>query len=139
MREKNRLLFGLFFLRIGLGCFLLFSGLDKMINPLASIEKINLHYSIAISHSIAVLLGSCLLVFSLFFILASYKNFTYITALLLHLFTSFMWFLHAERFFASQNDLFAHIALLFAFLALYICRDFDTKFSFDRKKSLFSS
>ena len=138
MREKNKLLFGLFFLRIGLGCFLLFSALDKMINPLASIEKINLHYSIDISNSIAVLLGSCLLVFSLFFMLASYKNFVYLLAFLLHLFTSFMWYIHSEKFFASQNDLFAHISLLFAFLALYICRDFDTKFSFDRKKSLFS-
>ncbi len=138
MSERNKLLFGLFFLRLGLGLFFLFVAIDKMVNPNSSIEKIALHYSLNISNSIAVLLGSCQLVFGLFFILGSYKNLTYLFALLMHIFTSFFWYYNCVSFFSSQSDLFAHISLNFAFLTLFICKDFDTKFSLDKKRSLFS-
>ena len=138
MTERNKLLFGLFFLRLGLGLFFLFMAIDKMTNPTVSIEKIALHYSFTISNSIAVLLGSCQLVFSLFFILGSYKNLTYLFALLMHIFTSFFWYYNSVSFFGSQSDLFAHVSLMFAFFALFICKDFDTKFSLDKKRSLFS-
>jgi putative oxidoreductase len=137
--QKNAsILWGLLLLRLGLGIYLILWALDKVIEPELTVKMWAQTHFLEISPTIAILTGAFVLVLSLLFILALYKTITYGIAWGLHS----LWLLfHYQYLFAPfgpNNLIIASIPVFFAFAALFILREFDTKLSLGKRKSLFA-
>lgn len=139
MVQKNpHLLWGLLLLRLGLGIFLAMQSIDKIVAPEIAINTFSEFYFLDINTSIVMIIGGIELALSLLIILGMYKTITYGLGLLIHI----IWMVATYEQLLSpfgKNHLFiTSIPIFFAFLALFFMREFDTKLSLGKKKSLFA-
>lgn len=137
MLDRNRFLLSLLLIRIGLGAFFIILSLEKMFNTQSAIEKMANTYSLTLGSSSMVLLGACQLVFSLLFIFGAYKNITYLLAITLQIISTVIWIVHAPNLFYGEM-LIGNIPILFSLIALFLCRNFDTRLSLGKRKTIFS-
>jgi hypothetical protein len=138
MLKNARLSRGLFLLRFGLGVFLLMWGLDKIIAPEIALITFQHFYFIELSSSVIMILGAIQLVLSLLIIFGFHKTYTYGAGLLVQAISTGAAYRELLSPFGENHFFIATIPILFAFLALFILRDFDTIWTLGRKKSLFA-
>lgn len=136
---KNAIIYrALFFLRFGLGIYLLLFGIDKIVAPEQTIKLFSEIYLLTISSSVSMMIGACEIVLSLFILLGAFKTLTYGLGLLLQTLATLA--LHEQLFspFGAHNVFIANLPLVFAFLALFLLRDFDKLWALGKKKLLFA-
>lgn len=138
MPKNAGLVWGLFCLRIGLGLFLALWGIDKMV-----VAELNVHifattYLVTLNPSVMIILGAVELVVSLLFILGVHKSLTYGAGFLLQGISTVANFHYLLYPFGEHHHYIAEIPLLLAFMALFLMRDLDNKWTLGKKKSLFS-
>ncbi len=138
MQRNTKLLRGLFLLRIGLGIFLLMWALDKIIVPEAALKVFSHFHSLSLSPSMVILIGACELVLSLLIILGFHKTLTYGAGLAVHTVSTLASYRQLLSPFGDNHLFIAAIPILFAFIALFLLRDFDTLWTLGRKKFLFA-
>ena len=85
-----------------------------------------------------MMLGACELALSLFLILGFYKTITYGLGLMLHALTTLAGYRELLSPFGQHQFFVASIPILFAFIVLFLLRDFDTLWTLGKKKSLFA-
>lgn len=140
MVRKNAInLWGLFLLRLGLGIFLIMWSIDKFVAPDITLIMFSHFYFMDINVSMALMIGAVELVLSLFFIFGVYKTITYGLGLLIHFIATAATYEQLLHPFGKNHLFIANIPVLFAFLALFLLREFDTKLTFGKKKSIFHS
>lgn len=137
MLDKNRILLSLLLIRIGLGAFFIILSLEKIFSPHTAIERIFHIYGVNFGSSSMILVGAFELVLSLFFILGAYKNLTYFLLIIIETVSVIAWIYHAHDLLSSYS-LVTSIPILFSLIALFLCRNFDTKFSLGKRKTIFS-
>jgi len=136
--SKNAsLLWGLFFLRFGLGLCLALWAVDKFIAPEQTVKLFQTFYRVTISPSLAIMAGALELVLGLLIIFGMYKTITYGAGLLIYTISTIMIYSQLITPFGNNHLVLDAIPLVFAFFALFLLREFDTKLSLGRRKSLF--
>lgn len=137
-KKNASLLWGLYLLRLGLGSFLALWAIDKFVAPQETVESFLRLYHVSITPSVAMILGALQLVLSLLLILGMYKTLTYGLGLAVHAIASLAYYPQLLSPFGKNHFFLAAIPILIAFIALFILREFDTKLSLSKKKSLFT-
>jgi len=129
MRPKEQV--GLFILRVSLGLFLLLWSLDKLVVPEGTVRIFSAFYHLAISPTLAYVIGAVETVLSLLIIAGAWKRYTYAAGLVLHAISTLStWKQLLSPF--GQNHLFiAAIPVLAAFILLYLLREEDTLWAVD--------
>ncbi|MCA9508413.1 MAG: hypothetical protein KC505_08335 [Myxococcales bacterium] len=137
-RSNKALMWSLWWLRIGLGTFLLLWALDKIVSPLMSVELFLQNYSIELSSSMVMIIGSLELTLSLMILFGMYKTFSYGFGLLIQLVSVIAY--HQQIFYPfGNNHLFiSELTLLFAFISLFTARHLDTHWSFSKRDKIFT-
>lgn len=138
MQRNTRLLRGLFLLRFGLGIFLLMWALDKLIAPEIALKVFSHFYFTNVSPSMIMLIGAVQLVLSLLIIFGFYKTLTYGLGLVVHTVSTCATYKELLSPFGENHLFIAAVPILFAFIALFLLRDFDTLWTLGKKKSLFT-
>lgn len=139
MVQKNpNLLWGLLLLRLGLGIFLAMCAIDKLVAPEIAINTVSQFYFLDINTSFVMIIGGILLALSLLIILGMYKTITYGLGLLIHIISMVATYEQLLSPFGKNHLFIASIPIFFSFLALFLLREFDTKLSLGKKKSLFA-
>ncbi len=138
MQRNAKLLWALFLLRLGLGLFLLLWGLDKIIAPEIAVMVFSRFYYVDIGISAAMLIGALEIVLSLLMILGFYRTITYGLGLLVHTISTLSTLRELLSPFGPNHLFIAGIPILFAFLTLFLLRDFDTLWTLGKRKSLFA-
>lgn len=136
--KKVKLLWGILFLRLGLGFFLALWAINKLIAPNDTVLLFKNYYFIDITTSMATLLGGFQLVLSLFIILGLYKTLSYGAGFLLQIISTLSLFHLLTEPFGKNYFVISFIPILFSFFALFLLREFDTKLCLGKKKSIFS-
>jgi len=136
--QSKGLMWGLFLLRFGLGGFLALCSIDKIISPEVSVELFSYYYLISLPSWVVMMLGGFGLVLSLFFILGMYKTFTYGAAFILQAVALLTVIEKLLAPFGNNSLLLMLIPLLFAFGALFVMRNLDTKWTLTKKTTMFS-
>jgi putative oxidoreductase len=138
VRQNSNILWGLFILRFGLGFFLAMWSIDKFIAPEITVKIFSHFYFLDISDSLVIIIGALELVLSLFIIFGVYKTATYGLGLVIHMVSTVSTYEQLLSPFGKNHLFIAAIPILFAFIALFLLRNFDTKWTLVRKKSIFS-
>lgn len=125
-------------LRLGLGAFLLMSSVDKFISPTSALSSFAQLFNLTLSPSLIMVIGACELVLSLLIIFGFYKTVTYGLGLILHVVTTATSYQKILSPFGENHLVIASIPILFAFIVLFLLRDFDTLWTLGKKKSLFA-
>lgn len=136
-QQRKSLTWGLFLLRFGLGGFLGLCAFDKIISPETSVSFFS-HYFVSISPSIIMLVGGAELALSLLFILGMYKTWTYGLAFILQSLALAMMLEKLLSPFGKDILFVMLIPLLFAFFALFLMRNLDTKWTLTKKTGIFT-
>lgn len=132
------LLWGLFFLRLGLSLFLILWAIDKIVAPEATVDMYLQRYSIGTTASVVSIVGAFELVLGLLMFLGMYKTITYGLGLLLQI-TSVIFSFSALLFPFGEDHIYISVfPIFFSFLSLFLLRELDTKLTFSKKKSIFS-
>lgn len=137
-RPSKTIIWGLWFLRLGLGIFLLLWALDKIVSPLSTVEIFQQLYSLSISPSIVMIIGSLELTLSLLVILGMYRTFSYGAGLLIQLSCTVAHYPQLFDPFGKNHLYIAELPLLFAFFALFVVRNFDTQWALGKRNNLFA-
>lgn len=137
MHRTARLSWGIFVLRLGLGLFLALWAVDKLMAPDHAVARFSHFYITDITPSIAMIIGGLELVLSLLIILGMSKTWTYGLGLILFLIFTLSTYRELINPFGANYLYLTTIPILFAFFALFLLRDFDTKLSLGKKKSIF--
>lgn len=138
VRRNGSILWGLLILRVGLGIFLALWSIDKFVAPDATVTIFSHFYFLKINTSVAMIIGAVELVLSLFIILGMYKTATYGLGLLIHAISTLASYQQLLDPFGKNHLFIAAIPILFAFVALFMLRHFDTKWTLGKKKSIFT-
>jgi uncharacterized membrane protein YphA (DoxX/SURF4 family) len=138
MQKNASMMWGLFLLRVGLGCYLGLWAIDKFIAPDLTVDIFSHFYSLEINASIAIIFGALELVLSLLIILGAYKTATYGLGLLVYTVSISSMYEQLLSPFGVNHFIIAAIPIFFAFITLFLLRRFDTKLSLGKKKSLFA-
>jgi|SRR5579871_1519112 len=136
--KNTSILWGLFLLRFGLGAGVALWGVDKLVAPEHTVKMLSTLYSIDISASIAIIAGALELVLGLLIVMGMYKTITYGAGLVLNSISTLVVYYNLITPFGANHSHIDAIPVLFGFLALFLLRDFDTKLSLGKRKSLFS-
>lgn len=137
-RQGKGLIWGLFLLRFGLGGFLAFCSVDKIISPQSFLSVISHYYLVSVPTWVIMILGGVQLVLSLFFMLGMYKTWTYGAAFLVQALALVTVVEKLLSPFGKDQVFLMLVPLLFAFGALFVMRNFDTKWTLTKKPSMFS-
>lgn len=138
MPKNASLVWGLFCLRIGLGLFLALWAIDKMVAADLNAHMFGETYLVMLNPSVMIIIGAIELVISLLFMLGVHKLLTYGAGILLHGFSTVANFHYLLYPFGEYHLYIAEVPLLLAFVALFLMRDLDNKWTLGKKKSLFS-
>lgn len=125
-------------LRLGLSIFLLMSALDKIIAPEFAQRFFSDVFSLNLSFSVVMLIGSCQLVLSLLFMLGFSKRVTYGFGAVYQIFATAAHYRQLAAPFEGNLLYVSAIPILFAFIALFLMRDLDTLWTLAKKKFLFA-
>ncbi len=137
-RPSKTILWALWLLRIGLGMFLLLWSLDKIITPIETTALFSRYYWIDFSTSVVMILGSLELALSLMIILGLYKTLSYGAGLIIQIASVIAYYPELMNPFGTQHYFIAELPLLFAFIALFLVRDFDSKWALSKRPTFFS-
>lgn len=128
---------GLFFLRLGLGIYLILLAGQKLFAPLLMIVPMEDFYGLHISASLVMIIGAIELSLALFFILGIHRTLVYGVAFFLQLATFFLSLSDIGKPFLPNNFFVVSLPLLMAFLALFIARKQDIRWALGKKHMMF--
>lgn len=137
-RLNKAILWGLWLLRTGLGIFLLLWSIDKIITPMDTTAILSQYYWVDFGTSIVMILGSLELTLSLMIIFGLYKTFSYGVGMVIQLVSVIAYYPELIEPFGAKHYFIAELPLLFAFIALFLMRHFDLKWSLSKKNNIFS-
>lgn len=137
-RLGKSILWGLWLLRIGLGIFLLLWSLDKIISPEHTVQIFSKHYFLDVSPSLVMITGSLELTLSLMILLGMYKTFSYGLGLLVQMISTAAYYEQLLYPFGVNHFFISELTILFAFISLFIVRNFDTLWTLSKKNNMFS-
>ena len=137
VHRNDKLVWGLFCLRFGLGLFIILWGIDKLIDPANAIAIFRSYYIVNIDWVTTMLVGTAEVVLGAFITLGLYKRYSYALGLLVHATATLARYGILLAPFGKNDAIIASVPILFAFIALFLCRDFDTKLTLQKKKSIF--
>lgn len=128
---REKLEWSLLGLRLGVFLVFIMWTLDKFINPGHAAVVFKVFYSIELNSSVTYLLGILQLAVVIGFLVGFQKRWTTLIILLMHLGSTLS---SMGKYFDPWSNLlfFAAWPMLAATVALYLLRDFDTKYSFDK-------
>jgi hypothetical protein len=113
------------------------SAVQMINNPSSWVSYLYKYYYLETSPLLIIVIGACELALSLMFIVGMYRNLVYGTALLFQLSITI-----AEQddlsAFLSNPSFFSTVPLIFAFIALFVMRHHDTKWTLTKKPAMFS-
>lgn len=127
MSERDRA--ALAILRFGLGVFLLLWSIDKIVAPESTVAIFEHFYRTSISATLAPMVGVAEGLLSLAILLGLWKTATYGLGLLLHAISTVSSYAQLLDPFGDNHLFIAGIPVLAAFVALFLLRDHDTKWS----------
>ena len=133
--EQNRIQWALFLLRLGVFIVMFAWTLDKFNNPAHGVKVFEYFlYIKGLENSVMMAIGAVELVIILAFMAGLWKRYTYGFVMILHgVSTLSSW----KQYTIDINLLFfAAWPMLAACIALYMLRDMDVKFTFQKTKSL---
>lgn len=134
MYDENRLAIVLFLLRISVFGVMLLWTIDKFVNPAHGAAVYAHFYFIdGIETQVMQAIGAAELLILLGFLLGLFKTVTYGAVLLFHAVSTLStWQIYLQPFAESHLLFFAAWPMLAACVALFLLREADTLFSFDR-------
>jgi putative oxidoreductase len=138
VRRNASLLWGLLILRLGLGGFLALWSIDKFVSPSLTVDIFSRFYFLDLNPSLVMLIGAGELVLSLLIILGMYKTTSYALGLLVQAISTLSIYKELLSPFGKNHLFISSIPILFAFVALFLLRNFDTKWTLGKKKSIFT-
>ena len=131
MSERDRA--ALAILRIGLGVFLLLWSIDKIVAPESTVAIFEHFYGTSISETIAPLIGVAEAILSVAILVGAWKTVTYGLGLLLHAVSTASSYAQLLDPFGENHLFIAAIPVLAAFVALFLLRRHDTRWSLGSK------
>lgn len=138
MRKANHhVSLGLFFLRLGLGLYLILLAGQKLFAPLSIMKPIEDFYGLHLSVSLIMIVGAIELSLALFFILGIHRTLTYLAAFLIQLATFFLSMTDITKPFLPNNPFLLSWPILMGFLALFIARKDDIRWALGKKHTMF--
>ncbi|MDP3937450.1 MAG: DoxX family membrane protein [Deltaproteobacteria bacterium] len=118
----------LFILRAGLGIFLLLWGIDKIVEPGATVKIFDHFYFLPIGPGAARVIGAVEVVFALAFLAGYRKTLTYGAAFAMHAISTVSTYKQLLSPFGHNHLFVAALPVLAGFAALWIARDQDRRF-----------
>ena len=119
----------LLILRIGLGIFLILWSIDKLVAPESTARIFQSFYSLEISTSVAYVVGVLELFLSLAILAGLWKTATYGAGLVLHGISTLSTYSQLLSPFGSNHLFIAALPVLAGFIALFLLRQHDTKWT----------
>jgi len=119
----------LLILRIGLGIFLILWSIDKLVAPESTARIFQSFYSLEISTSVAYVVGVLELFLSLAILAGLWKTATYGAGLVLHGISTLSSYSQLLSPFGSNHLFIAALPVLAGFIALFLLRQHDTKWT----------
>lgn len=135
--RNDKLLWGLYCLRFGLALFIILLGVDKFVDPSTTLAIFRSFNLVSTHWWIALLIGAAEIVLGVFILLGVYKRFSYAMGLLVHVAATLARYGLLAASLGKYHTIIAALPILFAFITLFLCRDFDTKLTLQRKRSIF--
>lgn len=130
----------LFLLRLALGGYFLYWGLDKIFLAGHAMSIFEQFYKIRLLLDEAHILGGLQVVLAVMFMMGVYRCWTYGAVLLFQLvWVGAIWQKLIAPFDMGNQLFMADVALLVGYLALFLARDHDTLFVFRRDKTQYFS
>lgn len=136
-KTNHNVSLGLFFLRLGLGIYLILLACQKLFAPLLMLVPIENFYGLHVSASLVMIIGAIELSLALFFILGIHRTLTYGAAFFVQLVTFFLSLNDISKPFLPNNFFVVSLPLLMAFLALFIARKDDIRWALGKKHMMF--
>lgn len=118
---------------------MIFSGLEKIISPKIFTDLVLLKYSIILGDSVVMMLGALQLSLSLLFILGMSKNFSYSAMAIIQLLSLTFYLSDFAGFLTEGENPFSELSLSIIYIAFFIVRHQDNKWTLSKKNTIFSS
>jgi hypothetical protein len=138
VRRHGNNSYALFLLRLSLGLFLALWALNKIISPDSAAALFSQFYFTISEPLVIVSIGIFELILSIFFICGIYKNITYSLALFIQVAATLASLKEITDPFGKNIFFVAHIPLLCAFMALFLLRRIDSRWTLTKKPKMFS-
>jgi putative oxidoreductase len=134
VRASDRL--ALFFLRVGLGLFLLLWSCDKFVEPSATVHIMKAFYNVSTGRTVVFILGTTEALVGVLIMAGLWKRFSYGVGLTVHAISTVASWKQLMDPFERQHHLFlAAVPVLTGFIALYLLREHDTLWTLDNLPS----
>lgn len=138
VRSSSNLSLGIFMLRFGLGIYIVLWALNKIISPETSSALFSRFYYINFPPSVIMIIGALELVLGLLIILGFYKNITYSLGLVVQIISVVALFIELLVPFGDNIFFYCEIPILLAFVALFLLKNLDNRWTLSKKPKMFS-
>ncbi|MGH9380189.1 MAG: hypothetical protein ACRD2Z_06210 [Thermoanaerobaculia bacterium] len=132
---ESKLTRALFILRVSLALFLLLWGLDKIVVSEATVGIFDYFYKVSIGTTAAQALGGLEILLALAILAGVWKTWTYGLGLLLHAISTLSTWRQLLSPFGENHLFIAALPVLGAFVALFLLRNEDTRWTLSRAGS----
>lgn len=129
---------GILVLRIGLSLFLGWQAIDKILVPEENVKILSELYQLNFNANTVIAIGACQLSLTFFIFFAFFKTWSYGIGLFFQLAAAVLAYQHFFDPLGKSIFLSTPIPILTAFLALFLLREYDTRFTVARKRKIFS-
>ncbi len=138
MVRSGNLSLAIFLLRFGLGLFLILCALNKIISPESLSTFYPRFYFITLPLSAIMILGALELVVGLLIMLGLYKNLSYGLGLVIQIISTAVLVPELITPFGANILYITELAILCSFIALFLLRQWDNRWTLSKKPKMFS-